>query len=47
MQERKTYTREFKQRAASMVLDDNCSVPDVCASMDVGQIGRASCRERV
>ncbi|MNJ49793.1 Transposase [compost metagenome] len=36
MQERKTYTREFKLRAASMVLDDNCSVPDVCASMDVG-----------
>ncbi|WP_256577580.1 transposase, partial [Pseudomonas sp. R37(2017)] len=36
MQERKTYTREFKQRAASMVLDDNCSIPDVCASMDVG-----------
>lgn len=27
MQERKTYTREFKQRAASMVLDDSCSVP--------------------
>lgn len=37
MQERKTYTREFKQRAASMVLDDNCSIPDVCASMDVGR----------
>ncbi|AZF25890.1 transposase [Pseudomonas sp. R2-60-08W] len=36
MQQRKTYTREFKQRAASMVLDDNCSVPDVCASMSVG-----------
>lgn len=36
MQERKTYTREFKLRAASMVLDDNCSIPDVCASMDVG-----------
>ena len=36
MQERKIYTREFKQRAASMVLDDNCSVTDVCASMDVG-----------
>ena len=36
MQERKTYTREFKIRAACMVLDDNCSVPDVCASMDVG-----------
>ena len=36
MQERKTYTREFKQRDASMVLDDSCSGPDVCASMDVG-----------
>lgn len=36
MQERKTYTREFKQRAASMVLDDNGSIPDVCASMEVG-----------
>ncbi|MEN4828508.1 transposase, partial [Pseudomonas sp. P39-UII1] len=36
MQERKTYTREFKQLAASMVLDDNGSIPDVCASMEVG-----------
>jgi transposase len=32
----KDLSRELKQRAASMVLDDNCSVPDVCASMDVG-----------
>lgn len=36
MQERKTFTREFKQGAASMVLDDNCSVPDVCVSIEVG-----------
>ncbi len=36
MQERKTYTREFKLRAASMVLDDNCSISEVCASMEVG-----------
>ncbi|UCR85674.1 transposase [Pseudomonas chlororaphis] len=35
-EEPKTYTRKFKLRAASMVLDNNCSVPDVCASMDVG-----------
>ncbi|MEB2626205.1 MULTISPECIES: transposase [Pseudomonas] len=36
MNERKVYTREFKLQAASMVLDDNCSVPDVCASLDIG-----------
>ncbi|WP_241089403.1 MULTISPECIES: transposase [Pseudomonas] len=36
MNERKIYTREFKLRAASMVLDDNCPVPDVCASLDIG-----------
>lgn len=36
MQDRNTYTREFKLRAVSMVLDDNCSVLDVCASMEVG-----------
>ena len=36
MNERKVYTREFKLHAASMVLDDNCSIPDVCASLDIG-----------
>ena len=36
MNERKVYTREFKLQAASMVLDDNCPVPDVCASLDIG-----------
>ena len=37
MNERKVYTREFKLHAASMVLDDNCPVPDVCASLDMGR----------
>jgi len=36
MNERKVYTREFKLRAASMVLDDSCPVPDVCASLNIG-----------
>ncbi|VVN82986.1 hypothetical protein PS726_06548 [Pseudomonas fluorescens] len=36
MNERKVYTREFKLLAASMVLDDNCPVPEVCASLDIG-----------
>ncbi|WP_143481916.1 transposase, partial [Pseudomonas chlororaphis] len=36
MNERKVYTREFKLQAASMVLDDNCPVADVCASLDIG-----------
>lgn len=36
MNERKVYSREFKLRAASMVLDDNCPVPEVCASLDIG-----------
>lgn len=36
MQERKTYTRDFKLTAASMVLDDNRSIQDVCATLDVG-----------
>ena len=36
MNERKVYSREFKQRAASMVIDDECSVPEVCASLDIG-----------
>ena len=36
MEERKVYTREFKMRAASMVIDDSCPVPDVCASLNIG-----------
>ena len=36
MEERKVYTREFKLRAASMVIDDECPVPDVCASLNIG-----------
>jgi transposase len=36
MNERKLYSREFKQRAACMVIDDECSVPEVCASLDIG-----------
>ncbi|SCZ05539.1 transposase, partial [Pseudomonas sp. NFACC37-1] len=36
MNERKVYTREFKLHAVSMVLDDNCPVPEVCASLDIG-----------
>ena len=36
MNERKIYTREVKMRAASMVIDDNCPVPEVCASLEIG-----------
>lgn len=36
MSKRKVYTREFKLQATSMVLDDNCPVPEVCASMNIG-----------
>lgn len=36
MEERKVYSREFKLRAASMVIDDECPVPDVCASLNIG-----------
>jgi transposase len=36
MEERKVYTREFKLRAASMVIDDECPVPDVCATLNIG-----------
>ncbi|WP_256590811.1 MULTISPECIES: transposase [unclassified Pseudomonas] len=36
MNERKVYSREFKLQAASMVIDDDCSVPDVCASLGIG-----------
>ena len=33
---RKSYSSEFKLKAASMVLDEGQSVPDVCASLDIG-----------
>lgn len=36
MNERKTYSREFKHEAASLVLDQDLSVQAVCESMDVG-----------
>lgn len=36
MQERKSYSQEFKLRAASMVLDDSCSITEVCISLEVG-----------
>ncbi|WPN61892.1 transposase [Pseudomonas sp. P9_32] len=35
MKERRVFSREFKHRAASMVIDDNCSVQEVCASLDI------------
>ncbi|WP_022960749.1 transposase [Halopseudomonas pelagia] len=36
MNERKIYSREFKQHAACMVIDDECSVRDVCVSLSIG-----------
>jgi transposase len=33
---RKFYSNEFKLNAVSMVLDEGQSVPNVCASLDVG-----------
>ena len=33
---RKSYSSEVKLNAASMVLDQNMSVPEVCASLDIG-----------
>lgn len=33
---RKSYSNEFKLKAASMVLDEGQDVSDVCASLDVG-----------
>jgi transposase len=33
---RKSYSSEFKLKAASMVLDEGQSVPEVCASLDIG-----------
>ena len=47
MNERKVYTREFKLQAASMVLDDNCPVPDVCASLDIGPTALLRCVDQV
>ncbi|MFJ2714373.1 transposase [Pseudomonas sp. NPDC087346] len=33
---RKSYSSEFKLKAASMVLDEGQSVPEGCASLDIG-----------
>ncbi len=33
---RKSYSSEFKLKAASMVLDEGQPVPEVCASLDIG-----------
>ncbi|PTT28150.1 transposase, partial [Pseudomonas sp. HMWF021] len=33
---RKSYSSEFKLKAVSMVLDEGQSVPEVCASLDIG-----------
>ncbi|SDZ42817.1 transposase, partial [Pseudomonas sp. NFIX28] len=33
---RNSYSSEFKLKAASMVLDEGLSVPEVCASLSVG-----------
>lgn len=33
---RKSYSNEFKLKAASMVLDEGQAVPEVCASLNVG-----------
>ncbi|MCD9569965.1 transposase [Pseudomonas protegens] len=33
---RNSYSGEFKLKAASMVLDEGLSVPEVCASLSVG-----------
>lgn len=33
---RKSYSSEFKLKAASMVMDEGQSVPEVCASLDLG-----------
>ncbi len=41
---RKSYSSEFKLKAASMVLDEGQSVPDVCASLDIGPSAVGSTR---
>jgi hypothetical protein len=33
---RKSYSSEFKFKAASMVLDEGQSVPEACASLNIG-----------
>lgn len=33
---RESYSREFKLKAASMVLDEKPSVLEVCSSLDIG-----------
>ncbi|MFL1517824.1 transposase [Pseudomonas prosekii] len=33
---RNSYSTEFKLKAAGMVLDEGISVPEVCASLDIG-----------
>ncbi|WP_369599759.1 transposase, partial [Klebsiella variicola] len=33
---RKSYSSEFKLKAASMVLDEGQPVTEVCASLDIG-----------
>jgi len=33
---RKSYSSEFKLKAAGMVLDEGQSAPEVCASLDIG-----------
>ena len=36
MMMRKSYSSEFKLKAASMVLDEDQPVPEICASLDIG-----------
>ncbi|MHC8339734.1 transposase [Pseudomonas sp. HLT2-19-2] len=33
---RKSYSNEFKLKAASMVLDEDQPIPETCASLDIG-----------
>ncbi|TRN88968.1 transposase [Pseudomonas syringae] len=47
MEERKVYTRKFKLRAASMVIDDECPVPDVCATLNIGPTALRRCVDQV
>jgi len=37
MNKRKSYTAEFKREAASLVLDQNYSIPEACEAMGVGK----------
>ncbi|MHC8411048.1 transposase [Pseudomonas sp. Hz4] len=36
MMMRKSYSNEFKLKAASMVLDEDQPIPETCASLDIG-----------